>query len=893
MSSVCSLSCLEMLPPPEVLRLSWEVTVLVFEEVKKAIKMPRLHKAASRNDESGVRNLLNAKADANQLYHGRIPLEFAGRRRDDQAARLLAAHKPTLEYQDADGRTMFWLVCSRGQCFAAEALLESGAEVNKSDKRLRTPLMAAAQSGEAEIVRWLLEQGADGKLEDAEGKTARELSTNLRTRQVFELFGLGGSAVPFAEYKTVELDWLVSALPTRIWSGITEMNLSCNAFVAVPGCLAELHHLQKLDLSHNRITHLPFWLGKLPQLERLKARNNPLVGEQRTALNKEIDTGFFSQPVRGALLTYLRTSEQRVPQRHMLLTMLGHFMVGKTALLNSLSGKRPPRPDERTLRVMTDELQDKQSGISFSVRELPGQAQFYGEGLFSHINEVALFAGGNRRFMTLSSAVFVVVVRLTDVGHREEQEELRLWLSLLQHHIRRDPGNGEAQRVRTVLVATHLDQFLARNRNSSKGQLMNDWAKPFGRQLQRDYPAAGLSTEILLLDATDQAKTRQVLMAALRSQAQRLLRNLTVPKWMQDLHNSWQRGHDKRPHWLSYEQALQAVAGLDFQSEQAAAEEKKGSSGRSLAEFALSVLTDMGDVIRLGRDMVICDPSWLSQAIASLVLPADNRFNGIPEGKGTDCMSNGVASAETLCNFLVNRGIVSASPARDKHDSKGERSEDQFQQALALLDWLEALDVLFPLRASAQPVSQLQQLYLVPARLNNARLPAINFEEKAHVVARRLVLSSVERFPPGLIAHLACHLDFKLSPALFSQFELKILSASSQTLVSLNAGHSELTIVIWGPEVALAVDAPIMIEAVKDALSLLRGNRQDGLELVTLCSTCLKTKPFSRVNTVPPSAVDSKTACICAIVSRIGLWILNLSAFPSRFLLHSHYLPQT
>ena len=53
----------------------------------------------------------------------------------------------------------------------------------------------------------------------------------------------------------------------------------------------------------------------------------------------------------------------------MLLTVLGHFMVGKTAVLNVLAGKRAPKPEERTVQVTSDVLEDKQSGISFSVRE--------------------------------------------------------------------------------------------------------------------------------------------------------------------------------------------------------------------------------------------------------------------------------------------------------------------------------------------------------------------------------------------------------------------------------------------------------------------------------------------------------------------------------------------
>ena len=89
----------------------------------------------------------------------------------------------------------------------------------------------------------------------------------------------------------------------------------------MPSCLQALTKLTTLDISKNQISHLPFWLAKLP-LTSLKASGNPLQGEQLAALNKEI--AFFRTS--NALLAYLRTSEQRVPQRHVLLTVLGHFM---------------------------------------------------------------------------------------------------------------------------------------------------------------------------------------------------------------------------------------------------------------------------------------------------------------------------------------------------------------------------------------------------------------------------------------------------------------------------------------------------------------------------------------------------------------------------------------
>ncbi|CAL1126821.1 unnamed protein product [Cladocopium goreaui] len=59
---------------------------------------------------------------------------------------------------------------------AAKALIEGGADMNIPSKSGRTPLMSAASNGIADMVKLLLDSGADPKVKNEGGYTAYELS---------------------------------------------------------------------------------------------------------------------------------------------------------------------------------------------------------------------------------------------------------------------------------------------------------------------------------------------------------------------------------------------------------------------------------------------------------------------------------------------------------------------------------------------------------------------------------------------------------------------------------------------------------------------------------------------------------------------------------------------
>jgi ankyrin repeat protein len=159
-----------------------------------------LHKAISRQDSVALGNLLKQKANPNEKdNYGNTPLFYAVG---------LTIKEPTMETPEAARREREKE--AQFKISAVEQLLKSGADpnlrrtgdvtplikaasggygprhtvqiltlliayradVNSRDNRGFTALMAAAQTGSPEVVKFLLEQHADATLTNCEGKTA-------------------------------------------------------------------------------------------------------------------------------------------------------------------------------------------------------------------------------------------------------------------------------------------------------------------------------------------------------------------------------------------------------------------------------------------------------------------------------------------------------------------------------------------------------------------------------------------------------------------------------------------------------------------------------------------------------------------------------------------------
>ena len=69
-------------------------------------------------------------------------------------------------------RGHYYILQRRCKTHVVKYLLENGAAVNSSDRFKRTPLFFAARNDEYEILKILLEAGADRAIVDAKGNTA-------------------------------------------------------------------------------------------------------------------------------------------------------------------------------------------------------------------------------------------------------------------------------------------------------------------------------------------------------------------------------------------------------------------------------------------------------------------------------------------------------------------------------------------------------------------------------------------------------------------------------------------------------------------------------------------------------------------------------------------------
>lgn len=180
---------------------------------------------------------------------------------------------------------------------------------------------------------------------------------------------------------------------------ITALNISHNKFEQLPSVIAHIKTLETLYCYDNKLTTLPPFLGAMPKLKTLNARNNPLAGD--VARLAETD---YPWSENGPVLRYLQElNKKAVPVRKVQVITFGHQMVGKSTVLLALQSKlkligetKVPADLDRTTEVVFSSKQDKQ--FEWSFRDLPGQTEYYAT---------------NARFLTADLAVLLLVIDIT------------------------------------------------------------------------------------------------------------------------------------------------------------------------------------------------------------------------------------------------------------------------------------------------------------------------------------------------------------------------------------------------------------------------------------------------------------------------------------------------
>ncbi|MDR2548100.1 MAG: ankyrin repeat domain-containing protein [Rickettsiales bacterium] len=139
-----------------------------------------LHLAALSNYIDIVNDLIKNVEDINPVNGGgETPLHLAAQNGHIDIVRALIEKGAKIDAVDKLGWTPLHCAVSSCRTKAIETLLEAEKiDVNATDKYGQTPLHLAVENGHIDIVKALIEKGANPLLRNKNGKTPRELATN-------------------------------------------------------------------------------------------------------------------------------------------------------------------------------------------------------------------------------------------------------------------------------------------------------------------------------------------------------------------------------------------------------------------------------------------------------------------------------------------------------------------------------------------------------------------------------------------------------------------------------------------------------------------------------------------------------------------------------------------
>jgi hypothetical protein len=157
------------------------------EDVNLTLQRTPLHVAADQGNLEIVDLLLAGGADVNARDHGgRVPIFFAIRRDHSEVVWRLVEAGADPTACTGSGSTLLMVAARTEDLELVQWLIDNGAEINalRTEGRHVTALMWAADKSSEEMVKLLLEHGADPSITNRDGDTALNLADSDAIREM-------------------------------------------------------------------------------------------------------------------------------------------------------------------------------------------------------------------------------------------------------------------------------------------------------------------------------------------------------------------------------------------------------------------------------------------------------------------------------------------------------------------------------------------------------------------------------------------------------------------------------------------------------------------------------------------------------------------------------------
>jgi serine/threonine protein kinase/GTPase SAR1 family protein len=482
--------------------------------------------------------------------------------------------------------------CSRGHVAAVKLLLDWGVSANMVDPSRpdATPLCVSISNDDLELVKLLLACGAsaDETLQQLAAQRKNQEIIALMKKMKNNILDLSDGALHNVAIDTIAEESIsglnlsnneLSAIAPKLMSkllnmrDLTSLNLSNNALTGLPTEIGAMCALTQLNLADNHLDALPASMGNLTNLKDLNLKHNPMTTVPEEVMKKGTQR----------LIQYLK--EIQAPTKtwnRIKLVVVGQENVGKTHLVRRLQKKEYPK------NISTDGIDIQPLAISkkveFRVYDFGGQEVFY----------------PTHTFFLSDRALYVVVFNLVDPQSRSRVE---YWLKIIR-------TTGGVIPCPVVLVGTHLDDPLL------TPELQQD-ARDKCKRFKERYTNIKDICYVSCVAGDGIKELRQRLLEI--AMQQKILTNLVPQSYLTLDKVINQMKVDNRPvlKWAEY----MALAN------------KCNISDQNVLIAATEFLHDVGSLIWFNqpslKDIVILDPQWLSNVMASIVSFKANWRNGV------------------------------------------------------------------------------------------------------------------------------------------------------------------------------------------------------------------------------------------------------------------------